>query len=304
MLLEVEDPKAPDLEESLREFWVKPIAEHGIRDGVDVQFVIHVVKMVSDWKRTIPQAVEEVARGNYSGAIVEGEFLARPLQQRAPDLPIVAFLSDPVGGGFAQSLARPGGNVTGCHRGSVEVAIKQVEILRRIVPGAARIAWIGFEPMLKTVWPPFAAAAKAAGVSVRQLLIDTRESSRGFPTLERAFESLRREGITCAHYHSGADPDIKAVPPMALKHRIALSYQGPPQDLQIEGLLVMYRALRDGVQSRMAAAMAKILRGTPPGEIPFEGPTVFSLRFNMRTAERIGVKIPADLQLLANEVLR
>jgi len=284
--------------------WASLFANEGFRDGLDVKIVIHVARGRSNWEETLPKAAGEVARGNYDVVFVSNENLLRHLQKAAPDLPIVTNLDDPVRAGFARSLSEPGGNVTGTHGGVVEVNLKQIELLRRILPGeVSKIAWISFKPQLEVTWPAFAEAAKRAKVSVRQVLIDSSEFPT-FPTLRRDFAALGREGCVGAQYGGAVDEDIATVAALALQHRIAVAYVGQDSDIKIEGLLFQYRAMAKGFRERHVAAMAKILRGQKPGTIPFEGPNEYVLRINMRTAERIGVKIPSDVQLMANELLR
>jgi putative ABC transport system substrate-binding protein len=211
-------------------------------------------------------------------------------------------LFDPVGEGFAQSLARPGGNVTGTHRGVREIFFKQIDVLRRLVPGQTRMAWISFRPQLKERWSAFEWAARTAGMEVRQVILDPK--GEDFPGLAGDFEALRRDGFRCGHFNGVFEPDLKAVSALALRHRIALSFWGSPEDLDRDGLLLQYRSVPDGVEKRHAAAMARILRGEHPRDIPFEGPTKYQLRLNLKTAAGIGVKVPEDVLLMMDEVLR
>jgi putative ABC transport system substrate-binding protein len=303
-MVDVEEAKDPaEVDRWLDAMVVKPLAEHGWRDGVNVRIARHLIPMKSDWDETHARAAREVAAAKYDGAIVEGEVLTRRIRDAAPTLPIVAYLFDPVAHGFAQSVSKPGGTVTGCHRGVREIYLKHVEILRRLVPGTTRIGWISFRPQLQVGWPAFAWAAKEAGVAVRQVFIDT---SRGFeyPGLAQDIAALARDGYRCAHFHTGLEQSTRAVSALALKHRIALSFWGPPQDFDREGLLLQYRSLRDGVQDRLAAAMAKILRGQHPRDIPFEGPTRYEMRIHLKTADLLGLKVPNDLMVMADELLR
>jgi putative ABC transport system substrate-binding protein len=294
------DSKARD--RYLEEGFIKPLAELGWRDGVNLKVVLHVHPLQSDWAETAPPVIRAVASGKYDGAIVEGEFLTRRLRQEAPSLPIAAYLYDPVGQGFARTLAKPGGTVTGSHRGMKEVYLKQMDILRRLVPGTTRMGWISFKPMLETAWSPFASAAAESGITVKRVMIEHKGGE--FPGLAADFEMLHREGYRCAHFMGGISLDVKAVGELALRHRMALSFWGAPQDFQQEGLLLQYRSTRDGVEARLCAAMAQILRGQHPGDIPFEGPTNYQLRLNLKTAARIGVKVPDDVLLMMDEVLR
>lgn len=300
-LLDVEEGDLPkELLGYIDTHYVKPFAELGLRDGVNFKLVPHVIPMSTDWGVAIPKAAREVARGGYDGAITEGGGLTRALREAAPHLPIAAHLFDPVGEGFAQSLARPGGYVTGTHRGVREVYVKTIDILRRLVPGATRMAWISWRPQIEQRWAAFDWAARTAGMEVRQVILKAPD----FADLAGDFEALRRDGYRCGHYDGGLDPDLKAVSALALRHRIALSFWGAPGDFDREGLLLQYQALRAGVEARLVAAMARILRGEHPRDIPFEGPTKYRMRLNLKTASRIGLKVPSDVLLMMDEVLR
>src|SRR5688572_28634095 len=298
------DVEEGDLPKELLEYidtrYVKPFAERGLRNGVNFKLVPHVIPMRSDWGVTVPKAAREIARGGYDGAITEGGGLTRALREAAPNLPIAAHLFDPVGEGFAQSLARPGGNVTGTHRGVREVYLKQMDVLRRLVPGATRMAWISWRPQIEQRWAAFDWAARTAGMEVRQVILKLPD----FPDLAGDFEALRRDGYRCGHFDGGLDASNKAVSELALRHRIALSFWGNPGDFDREGLLLQYQAPRDGVEGRLVAAMARILGGEHPRDIPFEGPAKYRMRLNLKTASRLGVKVPDDVLVMMDEVLR
>jgi putative ABC transport system substrate-binding protein len=282
--------------------FMKPLAELGWREGVNIKVVTHVVPLQSDYDESVPRAVASIANGKYDGAFVEGEILTRRLHQAARGLPIVAYLFDPVGQGFAQTLAKPGGMITGAHRGVREVFLKQMDILRRIVPQTTRMGWISFPPQLELAWAAFDSAAKAAGLTVKQVLL--KHEGGQFPALAGDFEAMRREGYRCAHFMGGIELDIKAVCALALRHRIAISFWGSPSELEREGLLIQYRSEREGVEARLCAAMARVLRGHHPRDIPFEGPTKYQLRINLKTAARIGVKVPDDVLVMMDEIIR
>ena len=275
-------------------------AREHLRD-TSVQVVPHVVPIRGDYAAANDRGAREVADGKYDGAIVSNEDLARALAKAAPSLPIAASMWDPVSAGFAKTYARPGGKVTGAHSGAREVAIKQIEILRRIVPRASRVAWISYEPQFAVAWPAFEWAAKEAGVTARPVFIDYLVPGR--PGVVQGFEALQRDGFECAHYHLGHAVDNGLIAELALKHRIALSVH-TTASLNHDGLLFHYFSTRDHVHRALASAMAKILRGEPPGDIPFEGPTTYRMRLNMKTAVRLGLTIPADVELLAFHILR
>lgn len=298
------DVDSGDLPKELVEYfdarYVKPFGALGLRDGVNFKLVPHVIPMRGDWGVSIPKVAREVAGGSYDGAIAEGGNLTRALQEVAPNLPIAAHLFDPVGEGFAQSLGKPGGNVTGTHRGAREIFLKQIDVLRRLVPGAARMAWISWRPQVKERWAAFDWAARTAGMEVRQVFL----TPGGDPGLAGEFEALRRDGYRCGHFDGGLEPSLNAVSALALRHGMALSFWGNIEDFDREGLLLQYRSERDGIEGRLVAAMARILRGEHPRGIPFEGPTKYRMRLNLKTASRIGVKVPEDVLVMTDDVLR
>jgi putative ABC transport system substrate-binding protein len=303
-MLDVEEGVVPkDFLAYIQAKFVGPFAELGLRDGVNLELVPYIVPARSDWEEREPKAVRDIARGRCDGVILERSFLVHWLQKAAPNLPIVVHVFDPVGEGFAQSLARPGGNVTGTHRGVREIFFKQIDVLRRLVPGATRMAWISFRPQLKERWAAFEWAARTAGMEFRQVILEPTKDD-DFPGLAGDFEALRRDGYRCGHFNGIFEPDLKAVSALALRHQIALSFWGSPQDFDRDGLLLQYRSLPDGVEKRQVATMARILRGEHPRGIPFEGPTKYQMRLNLKTAARIGLKVPADMLVMMDEVLR
>ena len=282
--------------------YVRAFAKLGLQEGANFKLVPHVVAARGDWDRRPPRAVREIATGGYDGAILDRGYLLHWLQEAAPNLPIVVHLFDPVGEGVARSLAKPGGNVTGTHRGVREIFLKQIDVLRRLVPGATRMAWISFRPQLKERWAAFDWAARTAGIEVRQVIMEPEGDE--FPGLAADFEGLRRDGYRCGHFNGVLKADLDAVSALALRHRIALSFWGSPEDFDREGILLQYRSLPQGVAERQVAIMARILRGEHPRDVPFEGPTQYQMRLNLKTASRIGVTVPGEVLVMMDEVLR
>jgi putative ABC transport system substrate-binding protein len=238
---------------------------------------------------------------------VVSEAEVRPLMAATRTVPIVASVGvDPVASGFAASLQHPGGNVTGLHGGQREVLIKRLELLKAFQPKLACVAWIAFGGQLPW-YPMFEAVAAEAGLRSRQVLIEVSDMPQ-LARLRRELSRLRAQGCIAGHFHSGLSEAIAAVAQSALEHKLAISYGGEYEPWKTEGLLFRYaaRTRRRGQSpyERSAAVIARIFRGERPGDIAFEGPTGYDLYVNARTAARIGLAIPPQAELMANEILR
>jgi putative ABC transport system substrate-binding protein len=213
---------------------------------------------------------------------------------------------DPVALGFAKSLARPGGNVTGLHGGFAEVNTKRIEFLRKLVPGLSCVGWIAFRGQLEWLGP-FESLARDLGVRVRPVVVNSSDGP-GYPNAKREIAKLRSEGCLAAHFHSGIPALIEAVTASALEHRIALSYSGDQATVSRDGIVFMYSATASArgyeTPRRTVSMIARIFRGERPESIPFEGPAGYELIINLRSARRIGVTVPPEILALADEVIR
>jgi len=233
--------------------------------------------------------------------VTNGEPATRYLLEQTQSIPIVTNVSDPVSLGVAKSLGRPGGNVTGVHSGDADVAVKTVELFRRLVPGLKSVGWVG--------WPPFLAGAKALESAARSLglgfhpvLVESLDA-RGAEKARGEVARFRAQGILAAAVLIPYDEGTKAIFSQALESRIALTGGNPNRD----GHLLSYGARWTKGQEpdqRIPAIAARILHGEKPADIPFEGPNEYELVVNMRTAAMIGIAVPPDVQLLATRLIR
>ena len=214
-------------------------------------------------------------------------------------IPIVFAVSgDPVGSGLVASLARPGGNVTGLSIQSVDAVSKQVELLRDVVPNLRRLAVFANEsnPMNRRQAEEVQAAAHALGLEVAPL--DVRRADDIAP----AFATL--DGRADALYVA-TDPlffsNILAISALALKARLPDMYSF--REEVVAGGLLSYGASFPDLFRRAAELVDKILRGANPADIPVEQPTKFDLVVNLKTAKALGLTIPHNLLVLADEVI-
>jgi putative tryptophan/tyrosine transport system substrate-binding protein len=214
-------------------------------------------------------------------------------------IPIVfAPSGDPVGSGLVASLARPGGNVTGLSIQTPDIAGKRVELLRDVVPNLRRLAILANEnnPVIMREAEEVQAAAHALGVEVAPL--NVRQAGDIAP----AFAALA--GRADALYVT-ADPLFNinklAITALALKARLPDMY-GLREEV-VGGGLLSYGVSFPDLFRRAADLVDKILRGAKPADIPVEQPTKFDLVINLKTAKALGLTVPHNLLVLADEVI-
>lgn len=202
---------------------------------------------------------------------------------------------------IAQSLTRPGRNVTGITTGYREVVGKQIEVLKAVIPAPWKLAWMDSEGGSPT---RFAAgivqeAARQNGVPVVTL------SPRDKGEVERAFASMRIQGIRVAMYGallSLLGYDDAAARALAFANGVA-TVSNAVDDVPL-GTLLAYESNWEDDDQRVADLMDKILHGTPVGEIPFELPTTFRLAINLASAKALGLTVPPEILLRADKVYR
>ncbi|MBV8837779.1 MAG: ABC transporter substrate-binding protein [Alphaproteobacteria bacterium] len=248
----------------------------------------------------IPGRTEELMRAKVDIIIVVTLQVALAARPIAGDTPIlVAVAGDPVRAGAAESLAHPGGTITGLATMSPELAGRRVQQLREILPGAARLAVLG-EPAT-----PLMPLMLDAILPVAQRL--------GFAT--RIFEVHAPEDFTAAFAAMtqwSADAAIALDSEMLWRNgpRLAAAAEAATmpmacgfREMTRAGCLFSYATnIREHFR-RGAVYIDKILKGTKPGDLPFEQPTRFELIVNLKTARKLGVTIPDTLLTLADQVI-
>ncbi|MBP1882535.1 ABC transporter substrate-binding protein [Sinorhizobium mexicanum] len=214
-------------------------------------------------------------------------------------IPIVTIVSgDPVGAGLAQSLARPGGNLTGVSYYATELSAKRLELLLEAVPGLKKIGMLA-NPKLSYL--PFEEDARK---EIRRLGLTALVEQVSAPhELDAAFSRMKAEGAEAVFILpdlmlADQSPHLAA---LAIKHRLPMIGWG---DWFTEaGCLMAYSADYSGMGSRLAFYVDRILHGAKPGNLPIEQPTTFTLSVNLKTAKTLGIDLPQTLLLMAGEVV-
>jgi len=231
--------------------------------------------------------------------VTAGNSQVLALKQATRTIPIIfAVAGDPLGGGLVDSLARPGGNVTGLSVLQIDLASKRLEILREIVPSLRRLAIMGnfSNPVLGLELREVQAAARRLGVETVTLEIRRAED------IGPAFDALK--GGAEALYLS---PDILIVANKARINILALVARLPSiynsREYVEEGGLVSYGPDFADLYRRAAEFADKILHGANVGDIPVEQPAKLFFAVNLITAKALGLDVPPKLLALADEVI-
>jgi putative ABC transport system substrate-binding protein len=222
--------------------------------------------------------------------------------KRATDtIPIVmAAIIDPVASGLVTNIARPGGNLTGQSMMSSDLAAKQLEILKELVPKASRVAVLqnptnpGNAPEVRQAQD----AARALGVRLQLV------GASGPSEIDSAFAAMTNEqaGAVIVLVDAVLQNNRARITNLAARHRLPTVY-GLREYAEAGGLLA-YGPNRLDMFRHAATYVDKILKGAKPGELPIEQPTKFELVINLKTAKALGLTIPQSLLVRADEVIQ
>jgi len=235
--------------------------------------------------------------------IVAGGGSATPLVAKAVTtaIPVVFNMGDdPVKLGLVPSLSRPGGNLTGVNFFAVELTAKRLELLRELVPGAARVAVL-VNPANPTDSEPIVhdaqAAARAMGL---QILVLEATSSK---EIDAAFATLARERPDALLVGTGPPLTARRVQlaQLAAYHKIPAIY-ALRQTVEIGGLISYGASLREAYR-QVGIYSARILKGASPSDLPVVQSTKFELVINLLTAKLLGLEVPPSLLARADEVI-
>jgi putative ABC transport system substrate-binding protein len=226
----------------------------------------------------------------------------RAAKQATKTIPIVMVtLQDPVATGLIDSLARPGGNVTGVTKLTRELGGKRLELLTEVVPGISRVGILGDAklPGSAVAFKEYEAAARA--LKIQLLSLELRGPK---PDFQNAFRSATREGATAVI--TVGNPLLnrypKQIADLAIKSRLPMMCE--TSVWTEEGCLVSYSSNDVESLRRIAVFVDKILKGTKPADLPVEQPTKFDFVINLKTAKQIGLTIPPNVLARADRVIR
>lgn len=229
-----------------------------------------------------------------------GTRVTRVAQNATATIPIVfSGVGDPVRAGFANSLAKPGGNLTGITNMAGSLELKRFEVLREILPRLRRIAYLSNPEISESLIDKaeMQAALKRIGVDVLWL------NARNTEEIERAFVELARQRVHGAIFatENTFSLQVQKLADLATKYKLPAA-MGFPEAAEA-GLLVSYGVKADNNSLHAANYVDKILKGAKPGGLPIEQPTKFELIINLRTAKALSIKIPESILFRADRVI-
>jgi putative tryptophan/tyrosine transport system substrate-binding protein len=213
--------------------------------------------------------------------------------------------TDPVGIGLVESLARPGGNVTGLSddQGS-EIIGKRLQLLKEVAPAVSKLASLtrvppsAAVPLISSNVNAFDGGAKALGLQTRTWRL------QGPDDIDKAFAEIVKEGFGALYvtYTSITWINRRQILDLAARHRLPAIY--PHRTYAADGGLMAYGEDEREVPRRLATYVDKILRGAKPADLPIQQPTKFDLVINLKTARAMGLTIPQAVLVQADEVIR
>ena len=249
----------------------------------------------------LPALAIELVQAKVDVIVVSSTQATRAAKQATSTIPIVMAVSAyPDKLGLVESLARPGGNVTGLSNLGPELLGKSFELLKEIAPKASHLAvlWNPASPVEALVFKEVLAAAPAFGLEIQSIEMRTPEdSAEAFATV-----TASRADALFALGNPVNFKNRQLIVDFALKTRLPSLYQ---ERLFVEsGGLVSYAPRFSDLFRRAATYVDKILKGAKPADLPVEQPTKFELVVNLKTAEALALTIPQSVLLRADEVIQ
>jgi ABC-type uncharacterized transport system substrate-binding protein len=249
-------------------------------------------------REAVPGIVAELVRLKVDILFSTQAIVIRAAKEATKTIPIVmAITPDPIAAGLVDSLARPGGNVTGVTRLTRELSGKRLELLTEMIPRLSRVGILSVAGF--TAFKDYENAASGLKVSLH--ILEVRVPT---PDLPKAFQVAVKERVSAIIVTSvpGLSSYRKQIVDLAVQNRLALM----SEDVSAAeaGGLASYDAKIDEIYRRAAIYVDKILKGAKPADLPVEQPTKFEFIINLKTAKQIGVTIPPNVLARADRVIK
>jgi putative ABC transport system substrate-binding protein len=272
----------------------------GLRDlgYIEGKNILIEYRYVEGKPEQIPAVIGELTKLKVDVIVVGSPGGVQAAKSNTKTIPIVFVITqDPVAAGYVDSLARPGGNITGITRLTRDLSGKRLELLKEAVPTVSRVGviWSG----TGTGYKGYVAAAGRMKLSLQSL--EVRLPNPDFEAIFRAAKASRVNALVTVS-NIRITVYRKEIAELAMKHHLPAMYEST-RWIEAGGLM-SYGASDHESFERAAVYVDKILKGTKPVELPVEQPTKFELVVNLKTAKQIRLTIPPNLLARADRVLR
>jgi putative tryptophan/tyrosine transport system substrate-binding protein len=279
----------------------RDLRELGYVEGKNISFEL---RYAEEKPERLPALADELVRLKVDVIVAGGPNDGLTAMKATKTIPIVFTDSpaDPVALGLVDSLARPGGNVTGFYSMADVLAGKRLQVLKESIPKVSRVAvlWYPKSGSSEPQWTESQLAARQLGLQLHSMEIGNTDK------YESAFKEAIKAGSTALavtrHRLSQSNVDQKRIIELAAKYRLPTIYFR--EDFVEQGGLMSYGADEVEPFKRVAAMVDKILKGAKPADIPVERSTKFELVINLKTAKQIGLTIPPEVLARANRLIK
>ena len=289
----------PDAPDANRDAFRQGLRDLGYIEGKNIQVEYRYLEAKEDrvpilWAELLQLKVNVLVSPHISSV--------RAAKLASKTIPIVMVINqDPVATGLVDSLARPGGNVTGVTRLTRELSGKRLELFKEMVPRASRVGILldADTTTARNSYKDYEAAARALKLTPQS--IEVRSSS---PDFEKAFQTAAKGRVSAliTLRNPLLIDNRKRIAELAIQNRLPSMSEG--RVFVEAGILASYSSDENDSFRRAATYVDKILKGAKPADLPVEQPTKFEFVINLKTAKQIGLTIPPNVLARADRVIR
>jgi putative tryptophan/tyrosine transport system substrate-binding protein len=286
----------PGLRRPSEEF-LGALRERGYVEGKNIAFEVRSAEGNPD---RFPALADELIRLKVDILVASSTAEALAFKNATTTIPIVFYTGgDPVRVGLVDSLARPGGNITGVTLISTELVGKRLELLKETIPTLSRVAVLwNPQSLTMSAWKESLLPARELGLQLHSMEVSSADK------LDSAFKEAIRVGSTAIAVQLNPlfAANQKQIVELATKRSLPTIY--PRRDFAASGGLMSYGANRDEPFRRAAYLVDRILKGAKPADLPVEQPMKFEFVINLKAAKQIGLTIPPEVLARATTLIK
>jgi putative ABC transport system substrate-binding protein len=289
----------------LTQLYRDSVIEQGLRDGLrELGYIegknIAIERRYAITAEQLRSAATELMNTKPDVIVVSGSLVTRIALEATRTIPVVFLAGDPVATGLAASLAKPGGNATGLSLIFTDLTAKRLEYLRVVAPKARRIGCLtnSSNPVGALQFEEAEKAGRALGVEM--LKWDARNAAE----LDTILHALPRSGADAVLVAGDGFIYLNKAKIAAAMLKAKLPAMFPSKEYQDDGVLMSYGASLKVAAHKMAGYVDKILKGAKPADLPIEQISNYELVIDLRAARALGLNVPQELLLRADEVIR